>query len=806
MNAYVPVWLWQRPMIGSFLLLCTVAFSVADAGAAGSDPEQAATLFPLSSVRLLEGRFNDAAQANCTYLLALEPDRLLAPFLREAGLEPKAQSYGNWENIGLDGHTAGHYLSALAHMIASGYDANGELERRLDSMLDELARCQKAYGDGYIGGVPKSRELWDRIASGDVRVVWRYWVPWYNIHKTFAGLRDAYQVAGKQKARDLLVGLGNWCVTLTSKLSDAQMQQMLNNEYGGMNEVMADLYAITGDQKYLKTAQRFNHRSVFDPLVRHEDRLTGLHANTQIPKIIGMERIAALTANKGDHSGADFFWQTVTQHRCVSFGGNSVSEHFNDPGDFSGMLKHREGPETCNTYNMLRLTEQLFCAESKASYVDFYERALYNHILAAINIEKPGYVYFTPIRPQHYRVYSQPETSFWCCVGSGMENPGRYGQFIYAQAKDGIYVNLFVPSELKTDDGVVLQQRTTFPFETTTRLSLTLKGTKSFTLYLRHPAWVTAGKLSVRINNTPMQVESQPSSYVEIQRQWNPGDIVEVGLPMHTSVERLPDGSDWVTILHGPIVLACPSGTDHMNGLFANDGRMAHVAHDRMVPLDRVPALFCTVEDLPKYIVPHPAVGSMNFRIKDVIEPVEPGGLPLEPFFSLHEKRYQMVWELTTREKLAARREQRAAEERVRVAREAATIDRVAVGEQQPEVEHDFKGENTETGIYNGRRWRHGAAFQYTLNTHGEEAVDLEVTYSGSDRGRRFDILTNGTKIASQALTGHKPGEFFSQRYVIPQSILQAAQDNRVTIKFVATQQRAGGVYDVRLLRSEKQQ
>ncbi len=768
-------------------------------------PDQPVRLFPLSAVRLQDGYFKDATLANRKYLLEVEPDRLLAPFLREAGLKPKAESYGNWENIGLDGHTAGHYLSALAGMIAAGDDADGELNRRLDYMLDELERCQKAYGDGYIGGVPGSRELWNGIAAGNIRLVWEKWVPWYNVHKTFAGLRDAYQETGKGKALKLLIGLGDWCVKVTADLSDEQMQQMLNNEYGGMNEVMADIYALTGDKKYLRTAERFNHRNLFDPLVNHEDKLTGLHANTQIPKVIGMERVAALTGNASEHSGAAFFWETVTENRCIAFGGNSVSEHFNPVDDFSGMLKHREGPETCNTYNMLRLTEQLFAAEPKGEYADFYERALYNHILASINIREPGYVYFTPIRPDHYRVYSQPESCFWCCVGTGMENPGRYGQFIYARADDGIYVNLFIPSALRVADGFTLRQDTRFPYEPSTHLEVALKKPSEFTLYLRHPAWIPAGQMKIKVNGKTFPVNSEPSSYVKINRKWKDGDTVDADLPMHINVEQLPDGSDWVALLYGPVVLASPGETERLDGLFADGGRMAHVAHGPMRPLDQVPALLTTEQELPKQISPVPSGEPLRFRIKDVVEPGQPEGLLLEPFFSLHEQRYQMYFELTSAEKILARKERLAAEERARAAREAATVDRVAVGEQQSEVEHDFEGSETETGIYNGRRWRHGKTIQYTLDARGEKSIVLEVTYSGNDDGRTFDIYANGTKIATQRLTAEKRGEFIRKRYPIPEEIVKASPDGRVTIRFVATQWLAGGLYDVRLMKSGNQ-
>lgn len=786
-------------------LTITMAVSVftADSKVAVTS-EQPIKLFPLRDIRLLESPFSDAVKINRQYLLAHDPDRLLAPFRREAGLEPKARPYGNWESSGLDGHTAGHYLSALSLMMASRADPNREFHRRLDYMIDELADVQKANGNGYIGGIPGSKDYWKNVAEGHVELMRNKWAPWYNLHKMFAGLRDAYLEGGNEKARDLLVGFGDWCEQVTSGLTDAQMQQMLGTEYDGMNEVLADIYAITGNKKYIELAKRFNHRAVFEPLENHQDRLTGLHANTQIPKIIGMECIAALVHDETLHTGAEFFWETVTQNRSVVFGGNSVSEHFNDPKDFGRMIGHREGPETCNTYNMLRLTELLFKAEPKAAYADYYERALYNHILASINPKQPGYVYFTPIRPDHYRVYSQPEQAFWCCVGTGMENPGKYGEFIYARARNGVYVNLFIPSELSVpDDGMVLRQETTFPDEERTQLNLQLKKPTTFTLNIRHPAWIDAGDFAVKINGRSVAVESTPSSYASIRREWKNGDTVDVELPMHTRVEHLPDGSDWVAILYGPIVLAKPDGTDNMNGLFANEGRMAHVAHGPMIPLDKIPALLTTEEELIKHVVPEPSAGQLHFRIMDVIEPAESKGLPLIPFFRLHERRYQMYWQLTTAEQIAAKKEKLADEERARAAREAATIDQVSIGEQQPEVEHEFKGERTETGINEGRRWRHGSWFQYTLDTHGESAVDLEVTYWGGDRGRKFDIMANGMRIASEELKGSKPNKFLVKRYSIPESVLQAIPDGRVTIKFVATQWLAGGVYDVRLLRPE---
>jgi DUF1680 family protein len=764
---------------------------------------------PLRSVRITDGPFASALEVNRRYLLALEPDRLLAPFLREAGLPKKADSYGNWESGGLDGHTAGHYLSALATMVASGADTpDGELSRRLDAMLGELERCQQAFGNGYLGGVPGSRALWEAVFKGEIQAhgfgLNGKWVPWYNLHKTFAGLRDAWILADRPKAKDLLVRYGDWCVGLISRLSEAQMQDMLRAEFGGMNEVMADIHAITGDPKYLEAARKFQHRAVLDPMIRGEDRLTGLHANTQIPKVIGMQRIAMLGGGEDLQRGARFFWDTVTQTRNVAFGGNSVAEHFNDPKDFRRMLEHREGPETCNTYNMLRLAGMLFETRPSGAYADYYERALFNHILSSIHPKEPGYVYFTPIRPQHYRVYSQPDQCFWCCVGSGMENPGRYGEFIYAKADDGWMVNLFIPSTLQAAEGMVLRQETRFPFEFSSRIRIELANPAEFTLYLRKPGWLLEGEWIVKVNESPAESASQQGDYLAVRRTWRDGDRVSLEMPMRTTVERLPDGSDWVAILHGPIVLASPAGKDQLVGLRADDSRMGHIAHGPQVPLDQVPVLLATPESLPGLVQPDPSSGPLHFRLAGAAsDPPSEDGLPLVPFFMLHDERYQMYWELTTPERLASGRVSRAAAAHEQAELEAATLDMVTAGQQQPEVEHELRGENMETGIHQGRHWRHGKWFEYSLDPRGVKQAELEVTYWGGDAGRSFEIVANGTRIGSETLNGSKPGSFIRKRYPIPPDLLGGVE-KRLRVRFVATQWLAGGVYEVRLLKSSR--
>ena len=376
--------------------------------------QQEVSYFPLQDVKLLESPFLQAQQTDLHYIMAMEPDRLLAPFLREAGLTPKAPSYTNWENTGLDGHIGGHYISALSMMYAATGDT--AIYRRLNYMLNELHRAQQAVGTGFIGGTPGSLQLWKEIKAGNIRAggfdLNGKWVPLYNIHKTYAGLRDAYLYAGNDLARQMLVALTDWMIDITAGLTDQQMQDMLRSEHGGLNETFADVAEITGDKKYLELARRFSHKVILDPLVKDEDRLTGMHANTQIPKVIGYKRIADLAQDQNWDHAARFFWNTVVNHRSVCIGGNSVREHFHPADNFTSMLNDVQGPETCNTYNMLRLTKMLYQTSPDIRFADYYERALYNHILASQQPTKGGFVYFTPMRPGHYRVYSQPETDF----------------------------------------------------------------------------------------------------------------------------------------------------------------------------------------------------------------------------------------------------------------------------------------------------------------------------------------------------------------------------------------------------------
>ncbi|MBP6182046.1 glycoside hydrolase family 127 protein [Flavobacterium sp.] len=759
--------------------------------------------FPLSSVRLLEGPFKAAQETDMNYILALDSDRLLAPYFKEAGIESKAINYPNWENTGLDGHIGGHYLSALSEMYAA--TGNQQIKERLDYMLNGLEKCQQKNGNGYIGGVPGSKELWEEIAKGKIDAgsfsLNNKWVPWYNIHKVYAGLVDAYTLTGNEKAKKMLIQLSDWCLNLTATLSDDQIQQMLRSEHGGMNEVFADVAAITGDKKYLVLARKFSHKAILDPLLKDTDALNGIHANTQIPKVIGFMRVAEVSRDKEWANAAKFFWNTVVNNRTISIGGNSVREHFNPTTDFSSMLESREGPETCNSYNMLKLSKHLFLADPSSRYMDYYERTTYNHILSSQHPDG-GFVYFTPIRPRHYRVYSESQQSFWCCVGSGLENHGKYGELIYAHDKQNLYVNLFIPSTLNwKEKGITLTQNTKFPFEEQTSIRLTLKKPQQFAIKFRYPSWVEDGKMKITVNNKAIGLTKDVNSYVSIERKWKTGDVIAVVLPMQNKTEQLPDKSAWVSFVHGPIVLAAITDTTDLVGLRADDSRMGHIANGQIYPIEDAPLLVSNNTDLATSLK---AVSNkpFTFSASDIIYQEKYKNLQLVPFFQIHDARYMLYWPYTTKEKLPEIQKAMKEREEAQIKLEALTVDVVTAGEQQPESDHNFKGDKTDTGIFKERHYRNGqGSFSYDLKNNNLEARKLRVTYFGADKNRNFDIYVNTILVASMNMDGSEGNQFIDKIIELPETILNG-KPKILEVQFKAKPNSTiTGIYEVRLLK-----
>jgi uncharacterized protein len=786
------------------LLLLAEMNALAASPAPDHPPSEPVALFALDRVELLAGPFRHAQELNLAYLLAHEVDRLVAPFRREAGLPPKAEPYPNWESMGLDGHSAGHYLTALAqHAVVSD---SAECRERLAYMVAELAICQEANGDGYLGGVPNGAQLWSALAAGEIDVhnfgLNGAWVPWYNLHKTFAGLRDAYLLAGNVQARDLLVRFSDWCLGVTAGLSDAQMQAMLQSEHGGMNEVLADVAAITGEARFLEAARRFSHRAILAPLLLREDRLTGLHANTQIPKVIGFAQLAALTGETDWAEASEYFWETVVRHRTVAIGGNSVREHFHPREDASALIHSREGPESCNTYNMLRLTERLFQRAPTAALADYYEQALFNHILSTQHPEHGGYVYFTPLRPRHYRVYSQPGTCFWCCVGSGMENHGKYGQFIYAREAGTLFVNLFIPSLLNwSEAGIRLRQETGFPLTPGTTLTVSADTPRRFTLALRHPGWARGEGFAVKVNGRDLAPASLPGEYLRLDREWRDGDRVELNFPMPLALEPLPGSGDHVAVRCGPIVLAARIAEGDLSGLIADDSRMGHVAPGAYLPLDAAPMLVGTEGDILAALEPVPG-RPLHFRAPASIRPDTFDDLVLEPFHGLHDSRYQLYWRRVAPEDYDRVLAALAESEATALALEGRILDAVVPGEQQPEVEHAFAAKGPLQGSQLGRTWRAAEDwFSYRLDPRGGTPEALLLTFWAAEAGRHFDVLVNGRRVATLRLDGGDPDRFADREIPLPEALRQPGADGRLEVRFEGREGSiAGALYGLRLL------
>ena len=762
--------------------------------------------FPLSQITLLEGPLKHARDLNIETLLKYDCDRLMAPYRKEAGLTPKAKCYPNWD--GLDGHVGGHYLTAMAINAATG---NKECRKRMEYIISEIAECAEAncknhpqWGVGYMGGMPNSQNIWNGFKDGDFRVYSGSWAPFYNLHKMYAGLRDAWLYCSNEQAKSLFLQFCNWAIHITSGLSDEQMERMLGNEHGGMNEVLADAYAITHEQKYLDCAKRFSHKRLFTPMSQRQDCLDNMHANTQVPKVIGFERISELSGNEDYHVASSFFWDIVTGERSLAFGGNSRREHFPAKDACMDFINDIDGPESCNTNNMLKLTEDLHRRNPEARYADYYELATFNHILSTQHPEHGGYVYFTPARPRHYRNYSAPNEAMWCCVGTGMENHGKYGQFIYTHAGDALFVNLYAASQLDWKErGITLRQETAFPYSENSTITIA-EGKGTFNLMVRYPGWVHPGEFKVSVNGKPADIITGPSSYVSINRKWKKGDVVNINFPMHSSLRYLPNEPQYVALMHGPILLGMITGTESMASLIADDSRFGQYAGGPKQPIDKAPILINNdIASIPSQLTPVPGK-PLHFTLSTRTENKIEG--ELQPFFEIHDSRYMIYWLALTEGSYKQYIDNIAKQEQERQALEASTVDKVQPGEQQPETDHQMETDESYTGNTNNvfyRDARNGHYFSYLMQTDGLTNLKLRLKYWGVGewKSHEFDIYIDDVLLRSINNTGkYRISEFKAETYDIPATLLQ--DKKQVRVKFVAKpNKQIGEIYEVRLIK-----
>lgn len=777
-----------------FLMLMTSM--IANTALADVQPPQLTNQpFPLSDVRLLDGPFKQAMKLDADYLLSLDTDKLLAGFRTNAGLPKKADPYGGWESRGLTGHSLGHYLSACSMMVADGDD---RFRDRVNYIIDELAECQAKSPVGFIGGMPKGTELFDAIASGAASANGGFdlhgaWVPWYNQHKVFAGVRDAYLLAGNQKAKEVLVRLGDWTIHVCEKLNHDQMQRMLGVEQGGMMETLADIYAITNDPKYLAIAERFWHEAVLNPLADGKDDLTGKHANTQVPKVIGAARLYELTGNDRYRKTAETFWTAVVGNRSFVTGSNSDREHFFPLGIEARQLGPQNG-ESCNVYNMLKLSSHVAGWNDQAKVYDFYEKALFNHILGSIDPQTGMTTYFQALEPGRFKVYGTPDNSFWCCTGTGMENHAKYGADIYSHRADGsLQVNLFIPSELSwKDKGLTLKQETDFPTSDTTKLTFTLDQPKQIAIRIRVPAWAEQG---ISVEGATTAQAKAGDGFLTIDRTWNTGDMITVHLPMALHLHQAIDDKNMAAVEYGPIVLAAQLGREKMP---KTDNVPDHTSLDR-VPLVETPML---VSDAKTVDWLKPVDGEpLHFQTAGVGKPSE---VTFAPFYGTHHQRYAVYLPLVSTAEYAEVQKKREAALAVERELAAKTVDEIAFGEQQPEQDHSVVSEGSRTGSHQNRGWRDapaGGYFSVKLKVDPNRAQTLRLTYWGGDVGRVFDISVNGQKLATQELNAPHPNRFFDVDYALPATLIGAA--DQITVEFRAhAGSVAGGVFHARVLRN----
>lgn len=753
----------------------------------------------MSKVTLNQGLFKESEQKGKEYLLYLDIDRLVAPCYEAAGTEARAPRYGGWESMEIAGHSIGHWLSAASLM----YNVTGDLllKEKLEYAIDELAHVQSLDPDGYVSGF--KRDCFDEVFTGDFRVdnfgLGGSWVPWYSIHKIFVGLVDAYNLASCNKAKTVLVKLSDWAERGLRNLTDEQFQRMLICEFGGMNEVMADVYLITGEERFLTLAERFNHDAILDPLTEGIDDLAGKHANTQIPKVIGAAKLYDINGNEDYQKLTRFFWDQVINHRSYAFGGNSNAEHFGPAGtEPLGIIS----TETCNTYNMLKLTEHLFDWHPSSHYMDYYENGLYNHILGSQDPDSGMKAYFIPTEPGHFKVYSSPDNSFWCCTGSGMENPARYTKNIYTRKDDDLYLNLFIASTLTLEDKELqFVQRTKFPHEQASEFFVK-EGTGSrLVVYLRKPYWV-AGDMKVEVNGEVVELELV-DGYLKIDREWFKDDSVRFQLPMELHTYTAKDQPEKKAFFYGPILLAGKLGRENYPEADIVGDHQVYNNH----PLIDVPTL--VTEEEPAAWLHLINQETMTFETDAIAEPGE-RKMTLIPFFDLHHERYTVYWDVMNKadhdsfvdheqEKAARLREQ--------------TVDFVQPGEQQPETDHQIQSDQSNTGYLNlmDRHWRdarNGGFVSYQMMVNPDKENKLMMTYYGGENDqfiagkrikRKFEIYVDGEVIATERIKPVDGSSLIDKIHPIPLELTKGKE--KVEIKFEADEDRiVGGLYGVRII------
>jgi len=754
---------------------------------------------PLDHVRLTGGPLKAAQEADARYLLELQPDRMLAFLRQRAGLKPKAEGYGGWDGPkrNLTGHIAGHYLSAVSLMWAATGDAR--FKERANYIVDGLEEIQDAQGDGYIGaledgqGIDGKQRFID-LSNGIIKSggfdLNGLWSPWYVEHKLFAGLRDAYRYTDNQTALQVEIKFAGWVEKILSRLDDDQLQQMLGTEFGGMNEVLAELYADTAEPRWLALADKFHQKAIVDPLSQDKDVISHTHGNTQVPKVYGVLMRYVYTGNPADQEAAKYFWDRVVNHYSFATGGHGKNEYFGAPDKLNDMVDGRTA-ETCNVYNMLKMTRTLFSVEPDIRYADFHERALFNHILASQDPGDGTVTYMLPVGSGVQHEYQRMFVDFTCCVGTSMESHALHGAGLYYyKGSQEFWISLYAPSTARWDSaGVEFQIETDFPIGSSAAVKIQTKTPKDFTLALRRPYWAGTG-FTVNVNGQELKELPPADSYVKITRIWRNGDVVELQLPKALRTEPLPDNPTRMALMWGPLVLAGDLGPE-----------MPQEDPDNM-PAPSAPALVVEgSKPIDQWLKPQ---SGKPGRFKTVRAGLSQD-IEFAPLYELPRRKYAVYWDVLTPSEASKRSAQNKEKEARQRKLQASTIVFAQLGEIQSEHNFNEQGEDSAPLSWQGRHGRGGKGwFSLDLPIERSRRASLVVTYGG-DRLRKssVDVLVEGRKIGhheEQPLTPDQDKQFVDVSYAIPVEII--AGKSNVTVRFEATGgNEIGGIFGVRMVR-----
>lgn len=738
--------------------------------------------FSLKQVRLLPGLHEQRQQVDLKYLKSLDPLRLMYGFYVNAGVKPKADRYGGWEAMGIEGHSLGHYLSACALMYAATGDK--AMLERTKVIVDELELCQRARKDGFFGGMPEGDRIFGELRKRDIRSqgfdLNGNWVPWYNLHKTYAGLLDTYRETGNKKALAIFVKAADWIADLTKEYTEADWQKMLACEHGGMNESLADLYSITKNPKHKELAEKFHHSAVLDPLEKGERKLAGKHGNTQIPKIIGTARLYEVTGEKRFADISKNFWNEVVEDHTYANGGHGLGEHFGQPGKLNERLGTTNA-ETCNTYNMLKLTDHLFQWSPSTQLGDFYEQGQLNHILTSEELENAGVTYFVPLKAGAHKEYSSPFDDFTCCRGTGMENHAKYGEAIYYHRGNELWVNLYTPSQLDwKDQGVRITQTTEYPVEDTIQFNLNTLKAKRLTLRFRCPGWAQQG-MTAAIGGEKFSAKA--GEWLEISREFKGTESLELKIPMSLRTIPMPDNPNRVAVMYGPSLLVAEWG-----GTKPRDGE-----------IERSPVFLKDSRPVEEWLE---KTGPRTWHSRGNLLP---GDLAFRPFFDIQHERYSVYLDVFTKEDWEAREADYRKQEAAAAELMSRTLDYFQPGEMQAERDHNVQGEFSGPAEWQNKKGRHawnGGWFSFDIKVDPSKSQDIIFTYWGGDR-RTFDVLLDGEAWHSHAGTGQPAEKFFDKTFTLTPEQLKGR--NKVTIKFQAQKPNgwAGGLFGVRVMKAK---